>query len=162
MSREFFESGIFTIGWAGDMYTTAIYAFSLIFYIAFESSFAFSRSCYESAPNSFSRCGDVQKRVYESWIFWKWYFYDRMSRGYVYESDLYFQFDLLHCFRIVICVFPLVLLYEFALNSLKGGGVQKCVYESWILAVTCQFSMKGHNVPNEISFVVWGAEILVF
>ena len=98
MSREFFESGTFTIGWAGDMYTKAIYTFSLIFYIALESSFAFFRSCHESAPNSFK----VWWRAKTCW----------MSR-------------------------------EFS-------------------AVTCQFSMKWHNVLNKISFLVWGAEILVF
>ena len=40
------------------MYTTAIFAFNLIFYVVFELSFAFFRSCHESAPNSFKvwRC----------------------------------------------------------------------------------------------------------
>ena len=38
---DLFGSGLFTIGWAVDMYTKAIYAFNLIFYIAFESSLAF-------------------------------------------------------------------------------------------------------------------------
>ena len=61
---NFFRSDLFTIGWAVDMYTKAIYAFNLIFYIAFESSFAFFRSCHEPAPNSFK----VWQCVYESWI----------------------------------------------------------------------------------------------
>ena len=57
------------------------------------------------------------------------YFYDRMSRGYVYKSDLCFQFDLLHCFRIFVGVFFARAMNRRQIVS-RCGGVQKCVYES--------------------------------
>ena len=94
-----------------------IYTFSLIFYIALESSFAFFRSCHESAPNSFKVWRCAKKRVYESWIFWKWYFYDRMSRRYVYESDLYFHLIFYIAFESSFAFFRSC--HESAPNSFK-------------------------------------------
>ena len=65
MSREFFESGTFTIGWAGDMYTKAIYTFIWSFTLLSNRHLRFSARVM-NRRQIVSRCGGVQKRV--GWV----------------------------------------------------------------------------------------------
>ena len=60
------------------------------------------------------KCG-----VFALWSFRKWSFHDRMSPGYVYESGL--------------CRFFARVMNRRQIVS-RCGGVQKCVYESWIFS----------------------------
>ena len=150
----FFRSDLFTIGWAVDMYTKAIYAFNLIFYIAFESSLAFFRSCHESAPNSFKVWRCAKTRVWAV----------NFLKVVILRSDGAW-ICIRQRFLLSIWSFTLFSNYRLRFSARamnrrqivsRCGGVQKCVYESWILA-----AIRSINWVNLVGYME-GERILPF
>ena len=138
----FFRKHTFTLSWAVDMYIKAIDDLNLIFYIAFESSFAFSRSCYESAPNSFKVWRRAKTRVwvvnscsdlpifYEGTQCTEWNFVRCLRRGNF--GVLMLELSVLIFFFRVCCVGKTLLCFwwKMLLSSNRGRGTR--VQRGWV------------------------------